>query len=162
MLLLTQEELSFHADGLGDESAGDTFVALEAFEQFLAAHVARVQFRQIVLNGSIPESPQYTATAVVLLHGDDPEVGGAEIVNVTIDMIRHHAIRDTTQPRMRHQPVQTVDMPLELHIRIDLSLTASTTGVEGLAVGVFLPEVDTTIAQPKLGEGIHATSLREE
>ena len=51
-------------------------------------------------------------------------------------------------------------MPVD--IRVTLSLTATATGVETFAVGVFLPEVDTTIAQPKLGEGIHATSLREE
>jgi hypothetical protein len=34
--------------------------------------------------------------------------------------------------------------------------------MEAFAVGVLLPEIDTTIAQPQPGEGIDVTSLREE
>ena len=135
---------------------------LEAFEEFLAGHVARVKFREIVLDGSITEPTEDTATPVVLFNGDNAEIGLAEIINVAIDMIRHHAIGDTTQPCIRHEPVNTVGATVVFNVGVVLPLAASTTGVEGFAVGVFLPEVDTTIAQPKLGEGIHATSLREE
>ena len=113
----------------------------------------------MVLDRSITEASEDTATAVVLLHGDDPEVGGAEIVNVTIDMIRHHAIGDAAEPGICHQLVETISVSMPVNIRVTLSLTATATGVETFAVGVLLPEVDTTIAQPKLGEGIHATSL---
>ncbi len=146
MLLFAQEELRFHLDGSGDESAGETFVAFEAFEEFLAGHVARVKFREMVLYRGITEASEDTATAVVLLHGDDPEVGGAEIVNVTIDMIRHHAIGDAAEPGICHQLVETISVSMPVNIRVTLSLTATATGVETFAVGVLLPEVDTTIA----------------
>lgn len=162
MLFLTQEELGFHVDGLGDESAGETFVALETFEEFLAGHVARVKFREMVLYRGITEPSEDTATAVVLFNRDDTEIGGAEIVNVTIDMIRHHAIGDAAEPGICHELVETISVSMPVNIRVTLSLTATATGVETFAVGVFLPEVDTTIAQPKLGEGIDVTSLREE
>ena len=162
MLLLTQDELGFHADGLGDESAGDTFVMLEAFEEFLLRHVARVKFWEIVLYRGITEPTKDTATAVVLFNRDDTEIGGAEIVNVTIDMIRHHAIGDAAEPGICHQLVETISVSMPVNIRVTLSLTATATGVETFAVGVFLPEVDTTVAQPELGEGIDVTSLREE
>ena len=162
MLLLTQEELGFHPDRLGDESAWETFVTLETFEEFLAGHVARVELREIVLDRGITEPTKDAATAVVLFNRDDTEVGGAEIVNVTIDMIRHHAIGDAAEPGICHQLVETISVSMPVNIRVTLSLTATATGVETFAVGVLLPEVDTTIAQPKLGEGIHATSLREE
>ena len=159
---MTQEELGFHPDGLGDESAGETFVTFEAFEEFLAGHVARVKFREIVLDGSITEPTKDAATAVVLFNRDDPEVGGAEIVNVAIDMIRHHAIGDAAEPGICHQLVETVSPPMIMDIGVGLSLTATATGMETFAVGVFLPEIDATIAQPKLGEGIDIASLREE
>ena len=162
MLLLTQKELGFHPDGLGDESAGDTSVALKAFEEFLAGHVARVELRKVVLDRGITEPTEDTATPVVLFNRDDAEIGLAEVINVAIDMIRHHAIWDTTQPCIRHQPVQTVGATVVFNVGVVLPLAASTTGVEGFAVGVLLPEVDTTIAQPELGEGIDIASLREE
>ena len=100
----------------------------------------------MVFDRSITETTKDTATAVVLLHGDDPEVGGAEIVNVPIDMIRHHAIRDAAEPGICHQLVETVSPPLIMDIGVGLSLTATATGMETFAVGVFLPEIDTTIA----------------
>ena len=162
MLLLTQEELGFHADGLGDESAGETFVMLEAFEEFLLRHVNGVELRKVVLYRGITEPTEDTATAVVLFNRDDTEIGGAEIVNVTIDMIRHHAIGDAAEPGICHQLVETISVSMPVNIRVTLTLTATATGVETFAIRVLLPEVDTTIAQPKLGEGIDVASLREE
>lgn len=146
MLLLTQDELGFHADGLGDESAGDTFVMLEAFEEFLLRHVARVKFREIVLYRGITEPTEDTATPVVFFDRDDAEVRGAEVIDVAIDMIRHHPVRDTSEPGASHELMQTVGMLMEVNIGVALSLTATATGVETFAVGVLLPEVDTTVA----------------
>lgn len=162
MLLLTQEKLGFHADGLGDESAGETFVALEAFEEFLAGLVARVKFREMVLDRGITEPTEDPATPVVLFNRDDTEIGLAEVIDVTIDMIRYHTVGDAAEPGICHQLMETISVSMPVNIRVTLSLTATATGVETFAVGVLLPEVDTTITQPKFGEGIHATSLREE
>lgn len=100
----------------------------------------------MVLDRSITEASEDTATAVVFFDRDDPEVGGAEIVNVTIDMIRHHAIGDAAEPGICHQLVETISVSMPVDIRVGLSLTATATGVETFAVGVFLPEIDTTIA----------------
>lgn len=146
MLLLTQDELGFHADGLGDESAGDTFVMLEAFEEFLLRHVARVKFREIVLDRGISEPTEDTATPVVFFDRDDAEVRGAEVIDVAIDMIRHHPVRDTSEPGASHELMQTVGMLMEVNIGVALSLTATATMHDTFAVGVFLPEVDTTVA----------------
>lgn len=147
---------------MGDESAGNVFVTFESFEQFLLRHVNGVELREIVLYRGITEASEDAATAVVLLHGDDPEVGGAEVVNVTIDMIRHHAIGDAAEPGICHQLVETISVSMPVNIRVTLSLTATATGVETFAVGVLLPEVDATIAQPHSREGIDVASLREE
>ena len=162
MLLLTQEELGFHPDGLGDESAWETFVTLETFEQFLAGHVARVELRKVVLDRGIPQTSENTTAANVLFDGDDADVTKGEIVNVTIDMIRHHAIGDAAEPGICHQLVETISVSMPVNIRVTLSLTATATGMETFAVGVLLPEVDTTIAQPHSREGIDVASLREE
>ena len=161
MLLLTQEELGFHADGLGAETAGETFVTLETFEQFLLRHALRIEFREMVLDRSITEASEDAATAVVLFDGDDPEVGGAEIVNVTIDMIRHHAVRDAAEPGICHQLVETISVSMPVNIRVTLSLTATATGVETFAVGVLLPEVDTTRSETIAREGIDSTGDRQ-
>lgn len=131
---------------MGDESAGNVFVTLEAFEEFLLRYALRIKFREMVLDRGITEASEDAATAVVLLHGDDPEVGGAEVVNVTIDMIRHHAIGDAAEPGICHQLVETISVSMPVNIRVTLSLTATATGMETFAVGVFLPEIDTTIA----------------
>lgn len=147
---------------MGDETAGNVFVTFESFEQFLLRHVNGVELREIVLYRGITEASEDAATAVVLLHGDDPEVGGAEVVNVTIDMIRHHAIGDAAEPGICHQLVETISVSMPVNIRVTLSLTATATGVETFAVGVLLPEVDATIAQPHSREGIDVASLREE
>ena len=146
MLLLAQEELRFHADGLGDESAWETFVTLETFEEFLAGHVARVKFREIVLYRGITETTKDPATPIVFFDRDDAEIGLAEVINVAIDMIRHHAIGDAAEPGICHQLVETISVSMPVNIRVTLSLTASATGVETFAIGVLLPEVDTTIA----------------
>ena len=146
MLLLTQDELGFHADGLGDESAGDVFVTLKTFQQLLAGHVTRVEFREIVLYRGITEPTKDTATAVVLFDRDDAEVRGAEVIDVAIDMIRHHPVRDTSEPGASHELMQTVGMLMEVNIGVALSLTATASMHDTFAVGVFLPEVDTTVA----------------
>jgi hypothetical protein len=147
---------------LGDESAGDTFVMLEAFEEFLAGHVARVKFREIVLDRGITEPTEDTATPVVLFNGDNAEIGLSEIINIAVDMVGYEPVRYTSAPCQSHKLMHTIRTSLEFDIRIDLSLTATATGVEGFAVGVLLPEVDATITKPKLGEGIDVASLREE
>ena len=146
MLLLTQNELGFHADGLGDETAGNVFVTFEAFEEFLLRHVARVKFREIVFDRSITETTKDAATAVVLFDRDDAEVRGAEVIDVAIDMIRHHPVRDTSEPGASHELMQTVGMLMEVNIGVALSLTASASMHDTFAVVVFLPEVDTTVA----------------
>ena len=146
MLLLTQEELGFHADGLGDETVGNVFVMLEAFEEFLAGHVTRVEFREIVLYRGISEPTEDTATPVVFFDRDDSEVRGAEVIDVAIDVIGHHALWDTSEPGASHELMQTVGMLMEVNIGVALSLTASTSMHDTFAVVIFLPAVDTTVA----------------
>lgn len=144
MLLLTQDELGFHADGLGDESAGDVFVTLKTFEQLLAGHVTRVEFREIVLYRGITEPTKDTATAVVLFDRDDAKVRGAEVIYVAIDMIRHMPFRETTFPCQCHHDMHAVGFMPEGYVRVVLPLRCTAAGA--FPVSILFPIVHVPLA----------------